>query len=107
MLVLGLGLAIKLGFNAVTLYQAVGRLTTEQARLEEVKRENQELKDRLAVVQTPEYMEREAREKLGLGFDGEVVVVIPEEEIQTDRGGGMTEVEEVNWVKWRKLYLGW
>lgn len=106
-LVLGLALAIKLGFNVVALYKAGGRLTGEEAKLQVTKEKNTELKEKLAMVQTPEYMEREAREKLGMGFDGEVVVVIPDEETEMK---GITKTitgEEANWVKWRKLYLGW
>ena len=98
---------IRVGANLVRLYKAGGRLTEEEKKLTEVQKENQALKDRLAEVQTPEFLEREAREKLGMGKEGEVVVVIPPEELQAANKQQTDKKQEPNWIKWRKLYLGW
>jgi cell division protein FtsB len=104
-LVLGLVVAVRLGSNVVKLYKSGGRLTEQEAKLVEVKKENKELKARLAQVQSSEFMEREAREKLGLGKEGEVVVIIPEKETESVKNKTQTQDDEPHWVKWRKLYL--
>jgi cell division protein FtsB len=108
LLALGVFLTVKVGLNVAKLYKAGERVVKEEKKLAEAQTENRELKERLAEVQTPEFMEREAREKLGMGREGEVVVIIPEEEL---KGGSdkpqATDQVEANWVKWRKLYLGW
>lgn len=107
LLILGGFLAIRIGANLVRLYRAGGRVEEAKKHLAAVTEQNIQLKQQLQEVQTPLYMEREARDKLGYGKAGEVVVVIPEEELQqislkqTDKG---TDTDP-NWIKWRKLYL--
>jgi cell division protein FtsB len=104
-LILGLVFVVRLGSNVVKLYKAGGRLSEEETKLVEVKKKNQELKERLAQVQTPQYMEKEAREKLGMGKEGEVVVIVPADEVSTANKVVSKQGNEPNWVRWRRLYL--
>jgi len=68
--------------------------------------ENARLKRKLAEVQTPDFIEREAREKLGMGREGERVVILPEKTKSEPSFAKATEGRQENWRLWRKLYLG-
>lgn len=49
--------------------------------VEELKREQEELLKTKEKIESDEFIEKEARERLGLAKEGETVVVLPEEEI--------------------------
>ena len=57
------------------------RLTETETKLKELQSQNSQLKNRLAEVQTPDFVEQQARDSLGLAKDGETLVIIPEEKI--------------------------
>ena len=63
-------------------YQALSlhsELDSTQKKIEEVTRKKEELEHRIVELQTPEAVEREAKERLNLKKSGEnVVVVVPE-----------------------------
>ncbi|MBI2007373.1 MAG: septum formation initiator family protein [Candidatus Blackburnbacteria bacterium] len=50
-------------------------------RVEELKKEQEELLKTKEKVESDEFIEKEAREKLGLAKPGETVVVLPDEDI--------------------------
>lgn len=79
--------------------EKVESLREEQARL-------LELKER---VETEEFVEKEAREKLGLAKPGEVVVVLPEEEILARLAPDLEEedfLEELPiWKRWVRMFF--
>ena len=49
-----------------------------QNQMERVKKDNEQLSSLIQYLNTPEYQERQAREKLNLKKDGEFVVVLPQ-----------------------------
>jgi len=105
LLVLGVFLAVRISLNVIRLYRAGGRLQDAQKELAAATVDNQRLKQQLQEVQTPQYMEREARDKLGYGKPGEIVVVIPEDEIsQVGLQQQQKQVKVPIWEQWRKLY---
>lgn len=68
-----------------------------------LKKENEELQKELARVQSPEYIEDMARDKLNLQKEGEVVVVLPEISASPEP---QTEITiNPNWKKWWKLFF--
>jgi len=79
--------------------QMVGEYEQE---LEAVKKQNQELKERLNEVKKPEFIEREAREKLGLGKPGESIVIMPKITIMPEK---KKEKPLANWEKWWRLFF--
>jgi cell division protein FtsB len=105
-LITGVVLCVKLVGNISRLINMGGRVTQEEKKLADAQNLNKQLKDKLLEVQTPQYMEREAREKLGYGKPGEVVLVIPGQDQTSNHKLQTTTNNEPNWVKWRKLYLG-
>ncbi|MBI4067667.1 septum formation initiator family protein [Candidatus Gottesmanbacteria bacterium] len=48
-----------------------------QKRLIEAKEKNSQLKRKLAKIESPAFIEKEAREKLNLGREGEYMVILP------------------------------
>lgn len=103
-LILGVVLALKTGGNVIRLWKAGGWVEEAKKEAAASQEENKQLNDQLSQVQTPQYMEREAREKLGYGKPGEIVVVLPDE--VAPPSAKVSEGLQPNWVRWRKLYLG-
>src|SRR3989344_5822720 len=76
-----------------------------QAKLLELRQENERLKEELEYKKSKEFAEEEIRNKLGLAHEGESVVILPKEEgqqVTTDNG----QLTESNWQKWRDLFFG-
>ena len=103
-LVVGLLLAGRLCLNLWRLTKAGDQVTEAEAKLEQVKKEQEELKTKLAYAQSPEFIEREAREKLGYGREGEIIVILPKNE------GSDSQLQAVGttpvWRQWWDLYIG-
>ncbi len=75
-----------------------------QARADKINQENQELSELIKYLNTTEYTEREAREKLNLKKEGEHVVVLPKDET-SDIAGGAAQ-NQANYVKWFNKFFG-
>jgi cell division protein FtsB len=102
----GMLLAVRLSTNAVRLWKAGERVKEVQAEVDQAEAENKRLKAKLSEVQTPEFVEKEARERLGYGKEGETIVVVPEQaQIQNSDNKSSNEAEP-NWKKWWRLYVG-
>ncbi len=77
----------------------------EEARLERLRQENEDLKRELEYKKSQRFVEEELRNKLGLAREGEEVYVIGEQE--GDNGQETVEVKQLpNWKKWQKLIFG-
>ncbi len=83
------------------LWKAGERIKQAELEVRNQESENQELKKRLAEVQSPEFIEKEAREKLGLGKPDEEIVVLPEVPVVP----AVPAVDEQNWRLWWRLYI--
>lgn len=68
------------------------------------KQENQRLKSELSYVQTPEFVEKEARDKLFMVKEGEKRVLLPKEgdEVAIEN---FPETNLPNWKKWLELFF--
>lgn len=101
-------LFISLIRNITKSIQVGNRIKTEKAKLEELKKENSELEKKLAETQSAEYLEKQLRNKLGLAKEGEIVLVLPDEETLKKMAPADVEPEEVlpdpTWKKWLKLF---
>lgn len=90
---------IRLGGNVWRLWKAGERIHDAESVVRSQELENQELKKRLVQVQSPEFIEKEAREKLGLG-EPLPSPSNPKPQIPNPN------VDIPNWQKWWKLYIG-
>lgn len=81
----------------------------ERERLERFEKENERLQKKITETQSDEFIEKQIRDKLGLVKEGEMVVVLPDEEILRSLAPKI-EVEQdslpdPNWKRWLKLFL--
>lgn len=88
--------------------EAWGRGSIVQERemaLENATKKNDELKRKFEEVQTPAFIEREARDKLGMTKEGEVVVLLPEIH-SPDPNDLKNRGEDLpSWKQWWKLFF--
>lgn len=106
-LIIGLVMAIRTGTNVYRLWRAGDQVEEQTKAVEAARLENERLKQELAKAQNPETVEKEAREKLGYGREGETIVIVPKEENPgTNKANeANSQKTEPNWKKWWKLYI--
>ncbi len=95
-------LIVNLSRSILELWGSGGRVEVAQKELETVQGKNLELKRKLVQVQSPQYLERIARNNLGLAKEGETVVILPPVSEAID----LKIKEEIpNWQKWLKIFF--
>ena len=104
LLAVGLMVVYSLSLSVIDLWKHRDLVTERQAALKSVKAENERLKRALEESQSEEFIEREAREKLGLSKPGEVIVFM-EKPIEATNPGQVQEASGPNWKKWWKLFF--
>jgi cell division protein FtsB len=72
-------------------------------KIAEEQRQNQFLRERLFYVKTNQFVEKEAREKLGLSKPGEYIVIAPNP-TPLNRNEAETDTRP-NWQKWLELFF--
>lgn len=103
---LGVALAARTGGNVWRLYKAGERVKEAQAELAQATEENQQLRVRLEEVRSQEFLESQARERLGYGREGEVILVAPEPSEGNKKNGGGEGGGKPNWKRWWEVYIG-
>lgn len=75
-----------------------------QDKLQQTKEQNENLKRKLAEVESQEYIEREVRNKLNKGKEGEIVLILPS--VSPFIEPTPTPIDtSANWQKWVNLFL--
>lgn len=92
-------LSYRLYVQKKDVYREINRLN-EQA--EKIKAENAKLSSLINYYSTPEFLEKEAREKLNLKKEGEVVVALPRLE---DTGISPTQESRSNFKQWFNYFF--
>lgn len=107
LLIIVLIIAYNLIWQIVATLKSGDRLQTATDELYSLEQRNRELKKRLTEVKSEDFVEQQARDKLGLGKGEETVVVIPDEKINSVLGTTQEQKQEVklpNWQGWLKLF---
>ncbi|MBU1326534.1 septum formation initiator family protein [Patescibacteria group bacterium] len=81
--------------------------------LTQLQKENEELHRKLDDVQSQEFVEKEARNKLGLVKEGETIIIMPNDpsagsgqaNLQMTNGEKQKEERVPNWQKWWGLFF--
>ncbi len=76
-----------------------------EKQLEQLKQDNQALKQELEYKKSEGVIERELRNKLGLAREGEAVVILPKENSDQSSAAGNQRPEK-NWQKWWSRFFG-
>ena len=78
-------------------------------KLEKLDEENKKLAEQAEIIQSEEFMEKQLRDKLGLAKEGEIVLVLPEDDILRKLAPIIPEEEDFkpkpNWQKWVDLFI--
>lgn len=100
-----------IGYNLIG--QILGALRSEERlsqaawKLHGLEVKNKELKKQLSEIKSTDFIEKTARDKLGLAREGETVVVIPEEALERVLGEAK-KIEEIrlpNWQGWLRVFF--
>ena len=86
---------------------SLGRLNRLQEEVSKLAVSADSLKKEVAYKESTEFLEREARDKLGLVKSGEVLVVLPDSDsVLVDNVPTPPKVDKTpNWKKWKKFLL--
>lgn len=77
-----------------------------EERVEELRVKNEELKERLGYVKSSEFVEKEARDRLNMAKEDEIIVVLPEELGLRDWKLETSSEEDLpNWQRWLRLFF--
>ncbi|MDD5566535.1 MAG: septum formation initiator family protein [Candidatus Omnitrophica bacterium] len=103
-----LALCISLVNSIRHFLSARNRLDVLDKRLENLQSENEKLKQDLEYVNSSEYIEKTARDSLGMAFEGETVVILPDDEefkVLPEKPPEEIVLPEPNWKKWMQLFI--
>lgn len=103
-LIMGILFAISVAKSSFSLFRSGGRLQHEQHEVDTLERENTMLKQQIAQVERPEYVESVARNKLQLALPNETIIVVPHPQATND-GVRISYVQGSNWQRWYALFF--
>lgn len=109
--VIGVIIVVNSTRRLLTFKVTANNVARAEERLERLRAQNEELKRELAYKQSPEFVEREIREKLGLVRRGEAIVILPKGDDESlDKLGTSLANDErkstPNYKKWWRLFFG-
>lgn len=95
--------------NINTLTVSKKRLDDAQKKVASIKDQNKELRENLENIHNSYYQEKQLRDKLGMSKEGEIILVMPSDEVIKSFAPKKPEVEIVqlipNWKKWANLFI--
>lgn len=106
-LVIALIFAYNLVSQIASSLKSGDKLTQAQTELQNLETKNVQLQAQLQQANSPQFVEQQARDKLGLAKPGETIVVIPSDKISQVLGETAKTAQEVrlpNWQGWLKLF---
>jgi len=83
-------------------YSKLGTLKGSETEIARLKAENKKLEEEKKFRQSDFYVEKQAREKLGLAREGEVVYL--DEKSASSSSQAAEEEKIANWLSWVKLF---
>lgn len=98
-------LTISLGGSIWNLWKKRGELDIARSKVDNLKQENNRLQSELEYVQSEEFVERQAREKLNYVKPGEAIVVIPDSVLKAATASAAPTPPSPNWQQWLRLFF--
>lgn len=98
-------LSYNLAHGAWSSYQNASRLLEAEKRLAKAKEENDNLRSEVKYRESEFFIEKEARDKLGLAKKGETVVVVPQEGVKGEQTEADPYQELSNPQRWWKVFF--
>src|SRR3989344_3039256 len=83
LVLIGLTVLLVVSFtkNFLRIRKATQRISEKEKDIENTRQENNKAAQKLSQMQNPYYMEKQLRDELGLAKEGEIVVVLPDEDV--------------------------
>jgi cell division protein FtsB len=105
--IVAVGILTGLSKQIVNALNSSQRLDEETNKVTKLTQKNNQLKKELALSQSPDAIEKVARDELNLGKPGETVVVIPDELISKviEESKPKIEPKLPNWQGWLRLFV--
>lgn len=108
-IVVGVLLSLLLIRNIFNLVSSQDKIRQSQEKVAKLRDENERLRREKEQAQSPEFLEKIAREKLGLAREGETVVILPDEETLKKLAPQPSEdglgEQFPNWKLWLRLFF--
>jgi cell division protein FtsB len=108
LLLLSILLSVSLVRNIIRINKAKDSITDKQEQVDKLAEESKDLARKLEQTESDEYIEEQLRDNLGLSKEGEIVIVLPDEDVLRSLAPTRTKEEEVlpepNWKKWARLF---
>ena len=101
------GLLVTIFGLSQSVVRLIGRksmLKVKQEELVRLQKQQENLQNKLKLAQTPEFIEKEAREKLNLAKSGETIILVEEGETQAQTSQKETTIIP-NWKKWWQMFF--
>jgi len=81
----------------------------QKEELSKIQADNEKLQQDLMQAQSPEFLEKQVRDKLGLVREGETIVVLPDADVLRKLAPKLpvetNALPDPNWKKWLKLFI--
>ena len=107
-IVIGAYLTIVFSKDLADLMRSRGRIEEVEQEVTRLEGEQRVLVEELERVRTPEYIEKEAREKLLMTKPGETIVLLPPDDegvvLGLEEATVSGEEDVPNWKKWARLF---
>ena len=102
-------LATSLIRNVINTIKVRRRINGEAQEIKDLEKEMQELEMKVQKAESEEHLEVQLRDKLGLAKEGEIVLILPDDET-LKKIAPVVEIEEEDilepvWKRWLKLFL--
>jgi len=107
-IIVGLLISFGLARNLYVTYQNSQLLTSAKEKLDRLRAENLRLKEEHTAASDPNFIEREARNRLGLVRPGETVVILPASgaAFPSSLSGEAVKPTRPVWQQWLGLFFG-
>lgn len=101
--IFSLGLCVNAGRTIWELWKRKDVVNVRQDELSRLKQENSSLEATLKDIQSETYLERIARDKLGMVKEGETIIIMPSRESSSE----IRDKNETlpNWKQWWRLFF--
>jgi len=104
-----LTLSFSLARNVLRINKAKMRIYEVQENVGKLGEEKEKLEERLEIIEGDEFVEKQMRDKLGLAKEGEIVVILPKDEVlrkfAPNYENETETLPEPNWKRWLNLFL--
>ena len=109
-IVIGIFIVLILSLNVIgqilSTLKSGERMDQATEKLHKLEVENRNLKNKLENVKSNDFIEEEARNKLGLAKEGEIIVIIPDETIDLILGKKKAEIVRLpNYLGWWRVFF--